>query len=30
MATVQDILTKKGTSVVSLVSEESVLTASRI
>ena len=30
MATVQDILTKKGTSVVSLVSAESVLTASRI
>ncbi len=30
MATVPDILTKKGTSVVSLVSAESVLTASRI
>ncbi len=30
MATVQDILNKKGTSVVSLVSAESVLTASRI
>ncbi len=30
MATVQDILTRKGTSVVSLVAAESVLTASRI